>query len=71
MALILVRAEFVHLAYDVSRRRINGLVSRALFGERSRFLCFAQWRFSVIKNGGSMAAVHVHILFVLLEEHFA
>ena len=34
-------------------------------------LCFAQWRFLVIKNGGSMAAVQVHILFVLLEERFA
>ena len=44
---------------------------RSLFGGRSRFLCFAQWRFLVIKNGGSMAAVQVHILFVLLEERFA
>jgi len=34
-------------------------------------LRFAQWRFLVIKNGGSMAAVQVHILFVLLEERFA
>ena len=62
--------------------RAFGLRCVVSANKRPRLSCSLWWTFSIFvfcsvevfghkKNGGSMAAVHVHILFVLLEERFA